>query len=175
MIPNDSVRHDHTPTFNAQSVRAVLFDYGSTLIEFSQTQLNALDNALADVLEKHFGHLDRNRLAALREADRLTPYNDGYRENDLPAITRNLVCNLYDTEPNDDLVAEICRERYEAFVTCIQLPAYLSELLNKLQKKYRIGLVSNYPDGRAIRESLQRIGIANLFDIVVVSGDVGYV
>jgi FMN phosphatase YigB (HAD superfamily) len=44
-----------------------------------------------------------------------------------------------------------------------------------LQTRFRLGLLSNYPDGPAIRSSLQRIGIESFFSSIVVSGEIGYV
>ena len=47
--------------------------------------------------------------------------------------------------------------------------------MERLRSHYRLGLLSNYPSGGTIRESLRNLGIAHLFESVVVSGDVGYI
>jgi len=163
-------------TLDPTRVRAVLFDYGSTLIEFSRKQLDMCGRALAEALAERYGYVDHARLAALREADRLAPYRDGYRENSVPAVTRNLIRALYGLEPTDEDVARICRVRFDAFVACITPPEpEVPALLSRLRKRYRLGLVSNYPEGRAIRASLAHVGLGDCFDTVVVSGDVGFV
>jgi HAD superfamily hydrolase (TIGR01509 family) len=128
---------------------------------------------LAGALIRLLGPLDRRRLHEIREADRLAPYRDGYRENNLPEITTNLVRALYGLDPAPELLDELLRTRYQAFVNSIAAPEGVADVLYELGRRYRIGLVSNYPIGSAIRESLRRVGLADCFEVVVVSGDVG--
>lgn len=47
-------------------------------------------------------------------------------------------------------------------------------LVRALAGRYRLGIVSNYPFGPVVTESLERIGVADAFDAVVVSGEVGW-
>jgi putative hydrolase of the HAD superfamily len=49
------------------------------------------------------------------------------------------------------------------------------ELLGKLQTRYRLALLSNYPCGRSIRDGLAKLGLAEFFACIVVSGEVGFV
>jgi len=65
--------------------------------------------------------------------------------------------------------------RFDAVVAAIEAPSYAPKVLADLRGRYRLALVSNYPDGKAIRTSLARTGLAPFFDSVVISGDVGYV
>lgn len=160
---------------NLSIVKAVLFDYGSTLIEFSEAQVAVCDDALAAVLERLYGPVDRVRLREIRDADRMAPYNDGYRENDLAEITRNMIRALYDREVTDPDLEEILRIRFDTFVDCIRPTPGVDALLMRLRQRYRVGLISNYPDGEAIRASVRRVGLGDLLEIVVASGDVGSV
>jgi HAD superfamily hydrolase (TIGR01549 family) len=157
------------------SIRAILFDYGSTLIVFSEPEIQYCDDKLAAVLTRHFGPVDRARLKVIRDADRLAPYADGYHENNLPLITGKMVRTLYGVEPASEVVEELLETRHEAFVAAIRPPAGVAEFLARLKPRYRLGLVSNYPDPRALRASVERTGLAPYFDAVVVSGDVGRV
>lgn len=156
-------------------IEAVLFDYGNTIIPFARPQMDACDNALRDMLEKHFGPVDRERLKQIRDTDRLAPFNNGYRENDLTETVTRLVRRLLDREPSPGQVADLLQARYEAVVAAIEAPPYAAEVLSRLKGRYRLALVSNYPDGKAIRASLTRTGLESLFETVVVSGEVGYV
>lgn len=163
---------------NVESIKAVVFDYGSTLIEFGPRQVMLCDMALAGVLEKHFGPPDRLKLRALRNRDRLAPYAGDpppYKENDLVEITTNLVRKLYGVEPSQEQLADILVTRHEAFVRVVQAPPDVPPLLKKLRRRYRLGLLSNYPDAPALRGSLERTGLAALLDAVVISADVGLV
>lgn len=59
--------------------------------------------------------------------------------------------------------------------TLVLLPG-VREALYALAQHYRIGLISDtaWTPGRVLREHLQRNGIADLFDVLVFSGEVGY-
>ena len=48
------------------------------------------------------------------------------------------------------------------------------KLLNELKGRYRLGLVTNYPDGPTAREVFRMFGFESVFDSLVVSGEVGY-
>lgn len=163
---------------NKHAIKAVVFDYGSTLIEFGRTQVALCDAALADLLVRLYGPHDQALFRELRDQNRRAPYSGApplYKENDLAEITRGLVHRLYGREPAAEQVAEILRMRFEVFVRTVRAPDYAAGLLRKLGRRYRLGLLSNYPDGQAIRASLDATGLARFFRAVVVSADVGLV
>lgn len=58
---------------------------------------------------------------------------------------------------------------------CIEAHPEVAVILEQLSARFRLGLISNYPDARAIRHSLDRVGLAQWFEVVVVSADVGRV
>jgi HAD superfamily hydrolase (TIGR01509 family) len=164
-------------------VRAVVFDYGNTLVEFGQSKIRLYDQALAGVLARLYGPPDFAALAAIRDKDRMRPYlanppdslnPPDYRENCLPEITTDLIRELYGRAPGPDELAEVLRVRYEAFLEIVGAADEARELLARLRPRYRLGLCSNYPDGTAIRASIVKVGLAEYFDSVVVSGDLGY-
>ena len=165
---------------NAPAIQAIVFDYGNTLVEFGKRQIRACDMAIADVLERLFGPLDREALRAVRDRDRIAPYAGdppSYRENDLRVITSNLVRALYTRygrEVSEAELAEIIRVRLETFVDTTEATAEVLALLERLHVRRRLGVLSNYPDGDAIRRSLRKTGLARHLDAVVVSGDVGF-
>lgn len=47
-------------------------------------------------------------------------------------------------------------------------------VVRELSRRFRLGIVSNYPFGPVVTGSLERLGIADAFDAVVVSGEVGW-
>lgn len=157
------------------ALKAVIFDYGNTLIEFSQKQIRHCDGALAELLQQQFGSYDQALFDRIRHADRMAPYRGEYRENAMETIAHNLVRQLYDRELSDEQLQLILATRFDAFVESIETSPQVLELLGRLKKRYKLALVSNYPCGRAIRASLERTGIAPYMDAVVVSGDVGHV
>ncbi len=161
--------------FTPDSVDAVVFDYGNTLIEFGPRQVTAQNSALIDALREMFGNCDVERLAELRDRQLMAPYLNGYIEADLPGICRELIRFLYEEEPTVEQVERLVAVRYETFVRVVSLPDGVLPLLQKLARQYRLALVSNYPCGRSIRDSLTKIGLTELFECIVVSGEVGFV
>jgi len=156
------------------AIRAVAFDFGNTIVPFGPAAIRQLNAALASTLTRHYDSVDGTRLDAIRASDRIQPYERGVVENDLPEICTNLVRELYGREPAAEVLDDLLRTRYEAFLAVIELPEGVLPLLERLAGRYRLGLLSNYPDGDAVRTSMQQIGILHLFQQVVVSGDVGY-
>lgn len=162
---------------NERDIRAIVFDYGNTLVEFGKRQIGACDAAIADVLERLFGPLDRDVLRAIRDRDRMAPYTGNppeYRENNLYTITPNLVRSLYGVEASAEEVEEVIRIRLDTFVAATEVDDAVLSLLARLHERRRLGVLSNYPDGNAIRSSLHKTGIAAHLDTMVVSGDTGF-
>ncbi len=168
-----------TIAFDAGRIKAIAFDYGNTLVEFGAAQARACDDALADALDALYGPTDRAALRRERHADRLAPYAGeppAWRENELPAITARVVRALHGRAPTDGELARLLRARFDAFVAAVAAPAYLPGLLDRLRRSgRRLAILSNYPDGDAIRASLRRTGLEPWFDAVVVSADLGFV
>ena len=163
--------------FDRERIRAIVFDFGNTLVEFAQPQIAACDGAIADALRQRYGPLDLDHFRAIRDRNRMAPYAGDppeYRENDIREITANLVRELYRTEPAEEDVEEIVRVRFATSVHVFEAPDGVADMLARLRRRYRLGLLSNYPDGAAIRASVKRVGFDAHFNSVVVSGDLGF-
>ena len=93
----------------------------------------------------------------------------------LPAITARVVRALHGRAPTAPELARLLRIRFDAFVAAVTAPDYLPGLLAHLRRDRRLAILSNYPDGEAIRASLRRLGLERWFDAVVVSADLGFV
>ncbi len=158
-----------------EQLRAVLFDYGNTLIEFTEPQIGRCDRALREALEHHFGAADHDRLVEIRNRDRRAPYSGAFHENSILEITRNLVRELFGQDPEPHVLEALLEVRFTSFVESIDAEPHVGPLLARLGERYRLGLISNYPDGEAVRASLQRVGLTEQFDAIVISGDVGRV
>jgi HAD superfamily hydrolase (TIGR01549 family) len=163
--------------FNPDEIKAVVFDYGNTLIEFSRKQIKRCDEAQAEALELLYGPFDIKRFHAIRERNRKAPYAGDppeHRENDLHQITREMVIELYHNEPTQAEIEALIRVRADAFLDAVEAAGDVRPTLASLKSRKRLGLLSNYPDGDTIRASLENIGYADLFDCIVVSGDLGF-
>ena len=161
-----------------RDIRAIIFDYGNTLIPFGRAEVDAFDTRLAVFLREHSGPFDENRYHELRERDRLAPYQGSppqYRESDLHRMVGHLFETLYGFPPAPQVLHEIIEFRREIFVGIVNMSPDTRNLLRKLRNRFRVGLLSNYPGGEAIRRSLIKNRADALFDAVLVSGDLGLV
>jgi HAD superfamily hydrolase (TIGR01549 family) len=157
------------------NVQAISFDYGNTLAAFTMTQLKRNDQAMIDFLTERCGPLDADRYRALRHADRLAPYQDDYRENVVPELLTNHIRQLYGCEPAPDLLDEMAAVRFEAFVASVDIMDDTIAALEVLRGRFRLAVLSNYPEAHAIRASMDRLALTGYFDVILTSGDVGRV
>jgi HAD superfamily hydrolase (TIGR01549 family) len=161
---------------DASQIKAVVFDYGNTLIEFTARQVYALEEAIAGAMGAVFGPFDLQRYIELRRIAYRSPYSHPeLRECTVDALLGDHVRELYGRDPRDGELDPVIAAHDEHFVKLIEAPDYLDALLERLRRRYRLAVVSNYPCGRSIRASLKRTGIEPRLDAVVVSGELGYV
>jgi HAD superfamily hydrolase (TIGR01549 family) len=80
-----------------------------------------------------------------------------------------------DAALDSGVVAECNRVLQDLFVEAIAIEPAVRSFLQEMRRAVKVGLVSNYPCGGAIRRALEKIDIAGLLDPVVISGEVGYV
>ncbi len=163
-------------TFDATPVKALVFDYGNTLIAFGREQVDQFDALLLKAVTAEFGPPDPAQYKARRDADRMFPYQGdppSYRENDVREMTAGLIREVYGGEPSGEALDRLIAVRQEAFVRVVSVEPETLSFLERLGKKYRLALLSNYPDGDAIRASLEDTGIAPFLEHALVSGDLG--
>lgn len=162
--------------FDPTPVKAVVFDYGNTLIAFGREQVDQFDDLLLKAVTAEFGPPDPAQYKARRDADRMFPYQGDpptYRENDVREMTAGLLREVYGIEPSAEALDRLIAVRQEAFVRVVRGEPQVLGVLARLGAKYRLALLSNYPDGDAIRASLEDTGIGPFLEHALVSGDLG--
>ena len=157
------------------NIKGICFDLGNTLIEFGPRQISYVYKALEDGLIDLFGSCDAEKLKLIRDRQIVAPYSNGYKESNLIELCEELIRELYDVAPLPDQVDKLFNIRYKSFVDVIEIDPDVLSLLKRLKERYRLSLLSNYPCGRSIRDGLNKVGLADMFEAVVVSADVGYV
>lgn len=80
----------------------------------------------------------------------------------------------YDVGPDDPRVTLAVEAYFSAFVDyAAPLPGTL-DMLTALRGRYRLGLLSNLTHAPAAVRIIDRLGMARFFDVVLVSGQLGY-
>ncbi|MCP3886910.1 MAG: HAD family hydrolase [Propionibacteriaceae bacterium] len=156
-------------------LQAVVFDYGSTLIQFNKPLILECDRQLTEILQLIYGHADAERIRTVRNRNRTAPYSGEFRENNIASMCRELVLALYDRQPTPEELARLLHVRYSSLVEQIEAEPYVADVLRSIRRHHKVALLSNYPDPAAIRDSLHRTGLYDCFDAIVVSGEVGHV
>ena len=151
------------------------FDLGNTLIEFGPRQIAHQFDALREALVDMFGECDAERLRAVRNGQIVAPYSNGFREGELSSLGAELIREVCSVEPEPWQVERMVEVRYRAFVEAVHVAEEVLELLGRLSRRYRLALLSNYPCGRSIRDGLARLSLEQFFEVIVISGEVGFV
>jgi HAD superfamily hydrolase (TIGR01509 family) len=164
-------------------LRAVIFDYGHTLVDF-----NVAEEALLDCYEQV-------RLLLLREVEQELPeardlltalskpvdamVQDSYahselEELDILELFQNALVNL-GLSLRAELVAQIVEMEHRAAVSDLHVERENLAVLSSLRERgLKIGLVSNaHFLPRLMREDIERLGIAALLHAAVFSAEIG--
>jgi len=80
----------------------------------------------------------------------------------------------HDVLPDDPRISEGVNDYFSVFYrNCQPIPG-TCEMLERLKVRYPLGLLSNLTHAPAGWEIIRRLGLAPLFDVVLISGDLGY-
>jgi putative hydrolase of the HAD superfamily len=158
-------------------IKNILFDFGDTLVQASPRY--SLDECLSCLLKS----LARNGILVSLE-DFRTAYEATYERilarKSLREVAYNVVvsrtlvlCDI-SIRPTDEAVAEAAGAFMQCWVQARTMERSVPSILRKLRKRYRLGVVSNLAYSPAVSRTLERFGVAGLFDAIVVSADVGW-
>ena len=79
-----------------------------------------------------------------------------------------------DVSPQDPRVTEAVEAYFSAFVDNARPLPGTADMLAALQPSYRLALLSNLTHGPAARQILDHLNLSSFFDVLLVSGDLGY-
>jgi HAD superfamily hydrolase (TIGR01662 family) len=172
-------------------IKAVLFDWGETLVHVPGVT-NDYDGHKACV-EAVFRHLAGGHFGAGLLNGELTweQFHDAYSIVCTEMIERShrtgrehrfeerFLRTLRHTgcagELTDDHAAALVRHFSALVLDRCRLVKRAPETLRELAPRYRIGLVSNYPNAEIVKASLARLGLAQHLSAVVISAEHGWV
>jgi putative hydrolase of the HAD superfamily len=158
-------------------LEAVLFDWGSTLMDFvwddalveegHRAGLRALGRDDPDELAQLSAHFRERYLPLLHAPDTL-------EEVEYPGLVRELL-EHFGIPARDADVEAYLRAEHEAWDPAMQVASTSVALLEALRNRgLRLGLVSNATDpGWLLRADLERQGLASYLDAIVFSSEVG--
>ena len=160
-------------------------DIGAIGFDLFNTLITVEPHALDVALNRLMGSLDRDGLpveeSSFRRAHRDAAVRflehsrkDGRETHNRFWISAALETQGLRIDPSDPRVADSVDAYFSAFVEfCRPVPG-TREMLTSLTGLYRLGLLSNFTHAPAAFEILRTLGLTPFFDVVVISGDVGY-
>jgi putative hydrolase of the HAD superfamily len=159
-------------------VRAVAFDLFNTLITVAP---QTLDDANARLLESLSGSdftveaesfAIAHRAAAIRHIQESR--EDGRETHNSLWISAALKEQGYLVPPDDSRIALAVDAYFAAFLDHCRLIPRTKEMLTTLRPSYQLGLLSNFTHGPAARKLLSQVGLDVFFEVVIISGELGY-
>jgi putative hydrolase of the HAD superfamily len=159
-------------------VKAIGFDLFNTLITADTTALSEAMHRLTGSLGQSGFFLEPDsfrkayREAAIRFIDETR--SDGKETHNRFWISAALNALGNDVPPDDAAISRAVEAYFSTFLDYCRLIPGTGEMLSKLKGTYRLGLLSNFTHGPAVKNLLDHLGLASFFDTVLVSGEIGY-
>ena len=159
-------------------IRAIAFDLFNTLITVEPQTLEDANKRLFASLSEGGFKLDADsfrrahREAAIRHIEQSR--KDGRETHNRFWISDALEEQGYHVSPDDSHIAAAVEAYFSAFLDHCRLLPRTKEMLAALQPSYRLGLLTNFTHGPAARKLLSHVGLDPFFEVVIISGELGY-
>jgi FMN phosphatase YigB (HAD superfamily) len=164
-----------------RAVQVVLFDWGGTLAKLNVNQDLLLTDCMKNV-QKYLGEQGYDvGIEKLKEADTRAwadiYRSDGYREVDVSEVFGRILASAgVDVQGRPELLGGSIMADCMTVVPYVELYPDTLEVLSVLRRRgFRTGIVSNNAFPIILESYLASHGQRHLFDVVIVSGNVGYV
>jgi len=159
-------------------VKAILFDWGDTLIQMVQFDYDAClsklhESLLHDGIALPFQEFKR---LYFQTRDRLYKETEESLEepNFLLRILETLKHFGYALEETDERIVGAADAFAEAFADQTTMKDLVPAVLEQLRHKYKLGVISNFALPPGVEKTLERFDLAKFFDVILISGEVGW-
>jgi putative hydrolase of the HAD superfamily len=159
-------------------VSAIGFDLFNTLIFADPETLQEAMGRLIGTLRSNGLHVDEPsfkrayRSTALEFIERTR--QDGKETHNRFWISEALGLVGHEVGPEDPRIAATVEAYFSAFYDHCHLIPGTEDMLRMLKGSYRLGLLSNFTHGPAGWEIIDRLGLRPFFEVILISGDIGY-
>lgn len=164
----------------------LLFDFVNTLfmpdpsrvptVDVDGKQVVSTAGVLRERMPETFGKLEvRTIYQAHRDAWRWVEQQRGLEHREIEASVRfRYFLSLLGIQDADDGLVLEAVELHMGIVTgAFQLPREHKDLLDRLRRRHRLGILSNFDHAPPLRALLEAHGIAEWFESVVISAEIG--
>ncbi|MGQ9565584.1 MAG: HAD family hydrolase [Candidatus Bathyarchaeales archaeon] len=158
------------------TVRAVMFDFGATLILDDRFDYFASLRKAHEVLEiggvapsfEEFKRVYLRVRSDLWNDGELREHTYGYR------LSKVLELLGYDVPESDRRIVEATKVFTRTLVDSLYMEDYVPGLLERLHRRYKLAVVSNLGIPEVVHITLEKFDLKKHFDYLLASGTVGY-
>jgi putative hydrolase of the HAD superfamily len=159
-------------------VKAILFDFGDTLVSFEDFDYEASLTALHQTLVKNgiVTPYEEFKRTYFKVRDQLyREVDSSFKEVNFCVRASRVVNRLgFNLNPTDPKITSSIEAFMRPLIESLKLKEHVPMILQELKKKYRLGLVSNFAYPPAIKQALRKFRLYEFFDVIVISGDIGW-
>lgn len=159
-------------------IRAIGFDLFNTLVTVDSSSLKLADTLLLHSLRESGFRLDEEEFRSVYREEAGTRIKEaqlsGVETHNRFWIQAALCRQGHELDPFDSRIGAAVEAYFESFYESTRLIPGTAELLTRLRSRYRLGLLSNFTHGPACRRIIARTGLSSLFDVILISGELGY-
>jgi putative hydrolase of the HAD superfamily len=159
-------------------VEAIGFDFFNTLITVAPPAMAEAIGRLMASLQESGLLLDSDAFRAAHKEAAIQcikeTKRDGRETHNRFWISMALTTLGQPIDPDDPLIGRAVKAYFSAFFDYSHLIPGTIEMLEKLKRYYRLGLLSNFTHAPAARDLLEWLGLTAYFDVVLISGEIGY-
>ncbi len=158
--------------------RAVGFDLFNTLVVARETTLDEAMGRLVAALRQSGFDFDEGAFNT-HYGTAAAWHIERSRKSGKETHNRFWICDALNRlgnrlSPDDPRIASAVQAYFSAFYPNVRLVPGTKAMLERLQKHYPLGLLSNFTHAPAARKILATVGIEKYFKTVVISGEMGY-
>ena len=161
-----------------ENIKAIGFDLFNTLITM---EFQALEDALSRLTNslrgngfaiEHTAFVRAHSEAVLEFLEQTK--RDGKESHNRFWISTALAKLGHEVSPDDPHISAAVETYFSAFIQYARLIPGTKEMLTILRQKYRIGLLSNFTHPPAASQIIAELDLEPFFEVVLISGDLGY-
>jgi HAD superfamily hydrolase (TIGR01549 family) len=159
-------------------VESVIFDLFDTLLllESEEAYYQPSLRSLHSFLVANGVNVSFERFSSVYFAVRDEFYSEARKTLEEPhfdlRVSQTLQRLGYDIDSSNPIVTGATAAFANEFMRYITLDEQAIDMLKKLRKKYKLGLISNFAIPECGRRLLDKFGLTRFFDIVIISGEV---
>jgi putative hydrolase of the HAD superfamily len=161
-----------------EHLRAIGFDLFNTLITVEPQTMQQANDRLVFALKQNGLTIEGERFkkahreAAVQHLEKCR--KDGRETHNRFWISAALATCGYRVSPEDPRIAEAVEGYFSAFYDYCHIIPGATEMLARMKKGFRLGMLTNFTHGPAARKIIEQLGLVPFFDVILISGELGF-